>query len=80
MVCFGVLGYKGRHADSNRGPAVYETAALPLSHVGKISLLFTIYYLLFTLLLYPRTGQNATEYLSVLDDSIGFQFGQLDTD
>jgi hypothetical protein len=23
-----------RHSDSNRGPAVYETAALPLSYVG----------------------------------------------
>ena len=24
-----------RHSDLNRGPAVYETAALPLSYVGR---------------------------------------------
>ena len=28
------LGRWSRHSDSNRGPAVYETAALPLSYVG----------------------------------------------
>ena len=27
-------GEWSRHSDSNRGPAVYETAALPLSYVG----------------------------------------------
>jgi hypothetical protein len=27
-------GKWSRHSDSNRGPAVYETAALPLSYVG----------------------------------------------
>ncbi len=26
-----------RHSDLNRGPAVYETAALPLSYVGPVS-------------------------------------------
>ena len=35
LACFGVMDYESRHADSNRGPAVYETAALPLSHVGR---------------------------------------------
>ena len=29
-----VLGEWSRHSDLNRGPAVYETAALPLSYVG----------------------------------------------
>ena len=28
------LGMWSRHSDLNRGPAVYETAALPLSYVG----------------------------------------------
>jgi len=37
LVYFGEMDYKSRHADSNRGPAVYETAALPLSHVGIAS-------------------------------------------
>jgi hypothetical protein len=27
-------GEWSRHSDLNRGPAVYETAALPLSYVG----------------------------------------------
>src|SRR3954471_18630215 len=31
--CF-VRGEWSRHSDLNRGPAVYETAALPLSYVG----------------------------------------------
>jgi len=35
LVYFSKMDYKSRHADSNRGPAVYETAALPLSHVGN---------------------------------------------
>jgi hypothetical protein len=29
------LGEWSRHSDLNRGPAVYETAALPLSYVGR---------------------------------------------
>src|SRR5450756_579148 len=28
------LGKWSRHSDSNRGPVVYETTALPLSYVG----------------------------------------------
>ena len=34
------LPNQSRHSDSNRGPAVYKTAALPLSYAGEAYVLY----------------------------------------
>src|SRR5215218_87815 len=47
LMCLGVPGIRrdargsewSRHSDLNRGPAVYETAALPLSYVGRTAII-----------------------------------------